>query len=97
MTTIDVNTTTVKRLTDSFFAIANDLATIMPAKERYQRLLKHIRDVVPSDASALLRYENGKLYPLAVDGLTADTLGRSFIPEEHPRLNRILHSERPVR
>ncbi len=82
---------------EALLDIAVDLTKDLSAKDRYQRLLVAVRHVLQCDASALLKYENGILVPLAVDGLSKDTLGRRFDPADHPRLQKILDSKIPVR
>lgn len=81
----------------SLISIVADLSTNMSAEQRYQRLLEHLCRIFPCDASALLKFENPCLIPLAVNGLSEDTLGRRFVVNEHPRLARILASEQSVR
>ncbi|MGR9013465.1 MAG: nitric oxide reductase transcriptional regulator NorR [Gammaproteobacteria bacterium] len=78
-------------------SIVADLSTNMLAEQRYQRLLEHLCQIFPCDASALLKFENHTLIPLAVNGLSEDTLGRRFVVSEHPRLAQILASDQPVR
>jgi anaerobic nitric oxide reductase transcription regulator len=41
--------------------------------------------LLPCDATAMLRLEGDWLVPLAVNGLSGDTLGRRFRVAEHPR------------
>ncbi|HLF96922.1 MAG TPA: nitric oxide reductase transcriptional regulator NorR [Methylococcaceae bacterium] len=82
---------------DALISLVADLATHLPSEQRYQRLLQHLRRTFPCDASALLKLESRHLVPLAVDGLSEDTLGRSFFIGEHPRLARILESDGVVR
>ncbi len=82
---------------DALLDIAVDLTKDLSEQDRYQRLLSAVRRVLPCDASALLRYEKGMLVPVAVDGLSADTLGRHFDPEQHPRFQQILKSKQIVR
>ncbi|MBZ0231860.1 MAG: GAF domain-containing protein, partial [Deltaproteobacteria bacterium] len=60
-------------------------------------LLAVARRLVPCDSAALLRFEEGALVPLAVDGLRGEAIARRFPPEEHPRLARIVASLAPVR
>ncbi|HEY8097788.1 MAG TPA: nitric oxide reductase transcriptional regulator NorR [Methylobacter sp.] len=81
----------------SLISIVADLSTNMSAEQRYQRLLEHLCRIFPCDASALLKFENPCLIPLAVNGLSEDTLGRRFVISEHPRLAQILASEQSVR
>ncbi|MGJ0429194.1 nitric oxide reductase transcriptional regulator NorR [Methylobacter sp.] len=81
----------------SLISVVADLSTHMPPEQRYQRLLQHLRQTFPCDASALLKLEGRHLAPLAVSGLSEDTLGRRFVIAEHPRLARILASGQTVR
>lgn len=81
----------------ALISIVADLSMQISAEQRYQRLLKHLRQTFPCDASALLKLENNCLIPLAVNGLSADTLGRHFLITEHPRLAMILESAQSVR
>ena len=82
---------------NALLGIAVDLTQNLSEQDRYQRLLGAVRRVMPCDASALLKYENGILVPVAIDGLDANTLGRRFDPEEQPRLAQILSSKQPIR
>ena len=70
----------------------DDLADV----ERYGRLLRVLRQLLPSDAVALLRLEGEQAVPLAVEGLSTDTLGRRFRLDEHPRLAAILQGQGTV-
>ncbi len=74
-----------------------DLSREMPDGERYRRLLQSLRQMLPCDATALLRLEGDVLIPLAVDGLSPDTLGRRFNVDEHPRFKALLQSPVPLR
>ncbi|MGR8981099.1 MAG: nitric oxide reductase transcriptional regulator NorR [Gammaproteobacteria bacterium] len=81
----------------SLISVVADLSTQLPQEQRYRRLLQHLRQTFPCDASALLKLEGRHLVPLAVNGLSEDTLGRRFLVDEHPRLARILASGQAVR
>jgi anaerobic nitric oxide reductase transcription regulator len=74
----------------AFIAIVSDLSRQLPAEQRYQRLLQTLMQLFPCDACALLKLEQGYLVPLAIAGLTEDTLGRRFLTAEQPRLAAIL-------
>ena len=78
-------------------SIVADLSRDLPSEQRYQRLLSAMQSSFPCDAAALLRLEGNYLTPLAVDGLSDDTMGRRFEVEDNPRLARLLHSREPVR
>jgi len=74
-----------------------DLSREMPDEERYRRLLGSLRQFLPCDAVALLKLEDDVLVPLAVEGLSPDTLGRRFKVDEHPRLRILLENQGPTR
>ena len=78
-------------------SVVVDLSTKLSPEQRYQRLLVALRQIFPVDAVSLLKLEGDNLIPLAIDGLSADTLGRRFILDEQPRLAKILQSRTPVR
>ena len=59
--------------------------------------LATVRRLFACDAVALLRLENDCLLPLAIDGLSPDTLGRRFRVAEHPRLQRLLEARQATR
>lgn len=88
-------TTTI--LFKAFIPLVDDLSRQLPEEERYRRLLEALREILPADAAALLRLEGGTLVPLAVDGLSTDTLGRRFRVSEHPRLQALLQSRGATR
>ncbi|RYU48018.1 nitric oxide reductase transcriptional regulator NorR [Aliivibrio finisterrensis] len=78
--------------------IALDLSSNLSSDLHYQRLISSIHQVFPCDASALFVLDHdGILKPVAVQGLSAAVLGRSFPPKIHPRLQAILESKHPVR
>ena len=74
-----------------------DLSRELPDEERYRRLLRALRQLLPCDAVALLKLDGDTLIPLAVEGLSADTLGRRFRVQEHPRLEILLENPGPTR
>jgi len=88
---------TTSLFSTSLISIVSDLSTNLSAEQRYQNLLAHLCRIFPCDSSALLKFENPCLIPLAVKGLSEDTLGRRFAVSEHPRLALILASDHPVR
>ncbi|MDO9404887.1 MAG: nitric oxide reductase transcriptional regulator NorR [Polaromonas sp.] len=96
MTTARPNTVAGHRLL-AFVPLVNSLAQDMTDAERYRRLLQTVRALLPCHAVALLRLEGSLLLPVAVDGLSPDTLGRRFKTEEHPRFAALLAAEGPVR
>lgn len=53
-------------------------------------LVDLLRGLFPCDAAAVLRLEGDTLRPLAVAGLSHDTLGRRFRLPDHPRLLTLL-------
>ena len=86
-----------KPLLQALVPLVDDLSRELPDSERYRRLLEALRALLPCDASALLRLEGAWLVPLAVNGLSPDTLGRRFRVDEHPRFRQILEADGPTR
>lgn len=82
---------------DALLPLVGDLSRDLPEAERYRRLLESMRLLLPCDAAALLRLDGDWLVPLAVDGLSSDTLGRRFRVQEHPRLSALLSTDGPLR
>ncbi|WP_225775180.1 nitric oxide reductase transcriptional regulator NorR [Pseudomonas sp. Marseille-Q5115] len=88
---------TSKPLLEALLGLVSDLSQTLPATERYQRLLHAMRSLLPCDAAALLRLDADWLVPVAVDGLSDDTLGRRFRVSEHPRFQALLSQTSPTR
>ncbi|EIK97650.1 anaerobic nitric oxide reductase transcription regulator [Pseudomonas sp. M47T1] len=88
---------TAKPLLSALLPLVSDLSRELPEQERYRRLLQALRTLLPCDATALLRLEGEWLVPLAVDGLSTDTLGRRFKVSEHPRFAILLATPGPTR
>lgn len=83
--------------TDRLTRIALDLQLGISHQDRFHRLIRSVRELLHSDASALLRYEAGQFVPLAIDGLMQDVLGRRFRLTAHPRLEAIARAGDVVR
>lgn len=77
--------------------LVDDLSRELPDGERYRRLLEAVRALLPCDAAALLRLDGEWLLPVAVNGLSPDTLGRRFKVDEHPRFAQLLQAGGPMR
>lgn len=88
---------TAKSLLTALLPLVSDLSRELPEGERYRRLLEAMRALLPCDAAALLRLDGESLVPLAVDGLSTDTLGRRFKVSEHPRFEILLAGAGPTR
>ncbi|MGD8172035.1 nitric oxide reductase transcriptional regulator NorR [Vibrio sp. TRT 21S02] len=73
------------------------LASEQNDHDRFNRLLDAIRKAIQCDCVALLSLQGDTLIPLALQGLTRDTLGRRFRLEEHPRFAEICASKSVVR
>lgn len=86
-------TTWLPRIT----TLVDDLSLPLTTTERYQRLLATIYDLIHCDAVVLLRLDGDYLIPLAVQGVSKDTLGRRFLIEEHPRFKQLLAHKKPLR
>ena len=88
---------TTSSLLQALVPLVADLSRELPEPERYRRLLEALRTLLPCDAAALLRLEGGALVPLAINGLSRDTLGRRFRVDEHPRFAALLAAGEPTR
>ena len=84
---------TSNALLNTLIPLVDDLSQELAESERYQRLLRALRALFPCDAAALLRLDGETLVPVAIDGLSNDTLGRRFRVSEHPRLRALLDGE----
>ncbi|EEX39984.1 nitric oxide reductase transcriptional regulator NorR [Vibrio furnissii] len=73
------------------------LASGLNDEDRFNRLLDAVRKTIQCDCVALMSLQGDTLVPLAMQGLTRDTLGRRFLIHEHPRLDQICASTTPVR
>lgn len=77
--------------------VALDLANSLNNENRFDRLLTSIRKAIRCDAVVLLGLHQQVLTPLAIQGLSADTIGRRFLLSEHPRLQQLCSSPVPYR
>ena len=77
--------------------IALDITANLSHRDRFSRLLITLRETLDCDAAALLSFQGHQFIPLAIDGLSADVLGRRFIVNEHPRLEAIARAGDIVR
>lgn len=81
----------------AIIGLAVDLASSLSTKDRFNRLLDNVRKIIACDAVALLSYHGDILRPIALQGLSRDTLGRRFNIADHPRFTIICQSDTPVR
>jgi anaerobic nitric oxide reductase transcription regulator len=81
---------------DILVAIALDVASAKRADERNRSMLAALRRIVPFDAAALMRLDEGELVPVAAQGLSPTALGRRYALREHPRLDIICKAREPV-
>lgn len=88
---------TTNPLLQTLIPLVADLSKDLSDEERYRRLLAACRALFPCDAVALLKLSDEVLIPVAVEGLSADTLGRRFKAAEHPRLQALLERRGPTR
>lgn len=77
--------------------IALNLNATLSSKDRFQELLKIIRETIPYDASVLMRVDGDKLVPLASFGLTSEAEKITYPIKSNPRLDIIYHSKVPIR
>lgn len=71
-------------------AVIEDLGARLNTDTRYARYLDALAAALPGNACALLKVEGNALRPIAVRGLTPESLGQRFVLTEHPRLNAIV-------
>ena len=76
--------------------VALDLANSINNDDRFDRLLASIRKAIKCDAVALLGLHENLLTPLAIQGLSSEVLGRRFHLNEHPRLEQLSNSSKPL-
>ena len=88
---------TTNLLLNTLMSLVNDLSRQLSPQQRYQHLLETLRTLFPCDACALLKKEHNYLIPLAINGLSEDTLGRRFLIDEQPRLAMILETRGSIR
>lgn len=86
----DISASTLVEMTIGLASGLND-------QDRFNKLLDTIRKTIQCDSVVLLSIQGDTLTPLAMQGLTRDTLGRRFIVHEHPRFEAICQSVTPVR
>ena len=77
--------------------LAVDLASSLNTKDRFDRLLDNVRKTIVCDAVVLLSFHGDVLKPIAMQGLSRDTLGRRFVIKEHPRFDLLCQSRTPIR
>nr|WP_269461551.1 nitric oxide reductase transcriptional regulator NorR [Vibrio aphrogenes] len=78
--------------------IALELNAGMPTTQHYQKLIDALQLVLPCDACAIFILDHQQqLIPVAMNGLSNEVLGRTFLPNLHPRLEMILNSRQPIR
>jgi anaerobic nitric oxide reductase transcription regulator len=73
------------------------LASGLNDQDRFNRLLDAIRKIVACDCVVIMSRQGDTLIPLAMQGLTRDTLGRRFKIQEHPRFAAICRSKHTIR
>lgn len=77
--------------------LALNLSNGLTSTDKYGRLLDTVKKTIVCDAVVLLVLEDEHLKPLALQGLSRDTLGRRFKIKEHPRFKQICASTDVVR
>ncbi|HSN30224.1 MAG TPA: GAF domain-containing protein, partial [Kofleriaceae bacterium] len=76
--------------------VAQALSADLAGDERYRRLVRVARRLVPCDAIALLRVDGDELVPVVLDGLRGEAAARRFSAAEFPRLGKILSAGGPI-
>lgn len=87
----------MQNISEEWGKIVLDLTSNLSSKDRFDRLLLSIRQVLNCDASALLSFNNQQFTPLAISGLYDEVLGRRFNIQDHPRLEAIARAGDIVR
>lgn len=77
--------------------MAAGLANAHHTQDRFNRLLDAVRRVIQCDCVALLGLNGDTLTPLAIQGVTRDTLGRRFKVSDHPRFSQICQAQSAVK
>lgn len=60
-------------------------------------MLDVVRQTIPCDAAALLRFDGDAFVPIAAYGLAPEAMKLYLAPREHPRLEVVLRKRAPVR
>ncbi len=76
--------------------LAMKLARIPSHQDCFSELVNRIYEIIKSDAIALLIKQGDILKPVAIHGLSSDTLGRRFKIAEHPRLQAICQAKQAL-
>lgn len=77
-----------------FLEFAINLANAINQTNRYDAFATAIRTAIRCESVAILVHQQGVLTPLALQGLSKDTLGRRFVIEQHPRFEKICREEK---
>ena len=100
MTTAAVVLRTTRRPLDNPWPVIEELARCLtePARpaERYTRLVRAIRALIPCDSAVLLRLEGEALAVVAADGLAPEATSQRFALAEQPRLAQFLRARQPT-
>ncbi|WP_067514960.1 nitric oxide reductase transcriptional regulator NorR [Endozoicomonas ascidiicola] len=81
----------------NFTDLALNLTRGLSSQDRFDRMLVTVRDLLDSEATALLLLKGQTFVPLAINGLDHDVLGRYFQIDQHPRLEAIARAGDVVR
>lgn len=74
--------------------LAINLANATNSNMRFDAMVSAIRTVIHCESVALLFHQQGTLIPLALQGLSKDTLGRRFVIDQQPRFEKICSEEK---
>jgi len=77
--------------------IASALVAVPPNEDRYARIIRGIRALIPCDSAVLLRLQGDALVPIASDGLVPECATQRFLIAEHPRLAQFMRTRGTVR
>ena len=78
-------------------SVALDLSAAVSTDHFFESMVMTVCATVKADAIALLIFQNETLVPVAQRGLSADVMGRRFVPDLHPRLKAICEQKTATR
>lgn len=80
----------------AFLTVAQDLTGVLAPRDRYQRLLDTVSEIVPLDAAAMWRVEGAELVPVVSHGIGPRFLDVNATLDE-PAFKTFIDSPHPVR
>ncbi len=101
MTALAYVPSTSRRPVDNVWVAILEIATGLlggeSAEDRYPRIIRGIKTLIPCDSVAVMRLVGNELVPVATSGLVPEVVSQRFSVSDHPRLAQILQGDGPVR